>query len=451
MSEATYAVIFHGEILHGFERDQVIANVAKLFRVKLEQAQRMFDASKVVIKAGLNESAAEKYIDVLTNAGAKVRLELEAAPEPVAAAKPKLSVDSAPAAAAPAMTSAGGEGDANTGDTVDSASDAMPNLREVKFQFLGQGGEYFKIWIVNLLLTILTLGVYSAWAKVRNKQYFYGNSQLDGNSFQYTGRPTAILKGRIIGGVFLILYSLSGSFIPVLSVLVTLLLVAFIPWIVVRGLKFNARNSVYRNIRFRFNGTTRDALFPFIAWPVAALVTFGLLSPVAYYKQQRFMVENHAYGSSGFEFHAGWRDYVRMFVTLLIGFFGGMVIAFVLMGLLPPVGLLLMASVYLFAFAYFTVASFNIRFSNSTLREHCFDASMEVKSYALLVLTNTLMMVVTLGLFRPWAMVRVAKYKAEHLSLMADGELDKFIAAHSEDESALGEEVGELFDIDIGI
>jgi uncharacterized membrane protein YjgN (DUF898 family) len=39
------------------------------------------------------------------------------------------------------------------------------------FEFRGTGGEYFRIWIVNLLLTILTLGIYSAWAKVRQLRY----------------------------------------------------------------------------------------------------------------------------------------------------------------------------------------------------------------------------------------------------------------------------------------
>jgi len=36
-----------------------------------------------------------------------------------------------------------------------------------KFVFHGTGREYFKIWIVNLVLTIATLGIYAAWAKVR--------------------------------------------------------------------------------------------------------------------------------------------------------------------------------------------------------------------------------------------------------------------------------------------
>lgn len=44
------------------------------------------------------------------------------------------------------------------------------------FRFTGTARQYFGIWIVNLLLTLLTLGVYAARAKVRTKRYFYGNT-----------------------------------------------------------------------------------------------------------------------------------------------------------------------------------------------------------------------------------------------------------------------------------
>jgi Zn-dependent protease with chaperone function len=50
-----------------------------------------------------------------------------------------------------------------------------------QLRFTGKGSEYFGIWIVNLLLTILTLGFYSPWAKVRRMHYFYRNTQLAGN------------------------------------------------------------------------------------------------------------------------------------------------------------------------------------------------------------------------------------------------------------------------------
>ena len=50
-------------------------------------------------------------------------------------------------------------------------------------RFEGSASEYFKIWIVNTALTIVTLGIFSAWAKVRSKRYFYGNTYIGTESF----------------------------------------------------------------------------------------------------------------------------------------------------------------------------------------------------------------------------------------------------------------------------
>src|SRR6476620_11445195 len=70
--------------------------------------------------------------------------------------------------------------------------------REYQLSFSGTASEYFRIWIVNLALSIATLGIYSAWAKVRRKRYFYSQTSLDGEPFEYTGQPVAILKGRVL-------------------------------------------------------------------------------------------------------------------------------------------------------------------------------------------------------------------------------------------------------------
>ncbi|MDE0480371.1 MAG: DUF898 family protein [Gammaproteobacteria bacterium] len=53
------------------------------------------------------------------------------------------------------------------------------------FTFHGNGSDYFRIWIVNMLFTILTLGIYSAWAKVRSKRYFGGNRLRNNISIEY--------------------------------------------------------------------------------------------------------------------------------------------------------------------------------------------------------------------------------------------------------------------------
>ena len=65
--------------------------------------------------------------------------------------------------------------------------------RVLSFEFRGDGAEYFKIWIVNIFLTLITLGIYSAWATVRNNRYFYGNTFVDGTSFSYLSKPLHIL------------------------------------------------------------------------------------------------------------------------------------------------------------------------------------------------------------------------------------------------------------------
>ncbi len=89
---------------------------------------------------------------------------------------------------------------------------APPQLQQraaaVPLQFTGNAGEYFRIWIVNLCLSVLTLGIYSAWAKVRRKRYFYGSTLLDGSAFEYLGNPVAILKGRVIVVVAFAAYAL---------------------------------------------------------------------------------------------------------------------------------------------------------------------------------------------------------------------------------------------------
>ena len=105
--------------------------------------------------------------------------------------------------------------------------------------FTGNTREYFSIWIVNILLTILTLGVYSAWAKVRNMQYFYGNTMLDGNAFRYTAEPKQILKGRMIAVLLFIAYSVVSTISPMAGAAFFIALMLLVPAMVVMSMSLN--------------------------------------------------------------------------------------------------------------------------------------------------------------------------------------------------------------------
>jgi len=167
-------------------------------------------------------------------------------------------------------------------------------------EFRGNASEYFGIWIVNVVLTILTLGIYSAWAKVRRKRYFYGNTVLDGHSFEYHARPTTILKGRLITVGIIIVFNLIVEFIPLVALVIFVAYLFALPYIINMGLRFNARMTSYRNVRFNFVGNYWGAFIAFILVPLAALLTLGLLIPVMSQMTATYIAKGYRYGTAPF-------------------------------------------------------------------------------------------------------------------------------------------------------
>ena len=185
--------------------------------------------------------------------------------------------------------------------------------------FQGKTSEYFGIWIVNLLLTIVTLGIYSAWAKVRRKKYFYNNTLIDNVGFDYHAKPLSILKGRAIAfALFLV-----AMVHPILQSLVFLLIFLFLPWLIVRGSVFNARNTSHRGLRFDFIGTVSKAVRVFIGLPLLTFFTLGLIVPYVAHEKNQFLMNNHRFGLSQFDMSrvvkGFYKVYAIVFIVPLIG------------------------------------------------------------------------------------------------------------------------------------
>lgn len=141
-----------------------------------------------------------------------------------------------------------------------------------KFIFHGAGREYFKIWLVNLVLTIATLGIYAAWAKVRTRKYFYQSTELNGNRFDYHGDPKAILKGNLLVAGIALTYIVSSVYSPGFASLLLLTVMCLMPFFLVMSLRFHLANSSYRGLRFQFNGSTKTA---YSKLALAILISLG--------------------------------------------------------------------------------------------------------------------------------------------------------------------------------
>ncbi|MDD3517205.1 MAG: YjgN family protein, partial [Chromatiales bacterium] len=391
-----YALEFRGEIIEGLDRAAVKARFGQVFKVTGPALDRLFAGGSVVIKRNLSREDAMRHQAALLRLGVKVYV--TGGPPPVAAAT--AAAKPQPAAAAPAAAVAAPPPAARPAN---EATDDAGGLQTLPFEFTGSGYEFFRIWIVNLLLTVLTLGIYSAWAKVRTNRYFYGSTRLDDSSFEYLAKPIPILKGRLIAVAVLILFGVSDSISPIFGAVIGIAFLFFIPWAVQRSLMFRNRMSAYRNVRCDFAGSYWDAFKVMILWPLAGVLTLGLAMPWAFYKQQRYVIENSRYGSSPFEFSAGASPYYMTFLfTLLIMIVGAVVLGGI-NALLALVGLgsgtavgfspfmliaaLLPLLLYALVFAYFRARLINVKFNHSTLPPNVsFHANFEVLSYMRLVL-----------------------------------------------------------------
>ncbi len=161
MTSRNYKIVFAGKPLPEFDIDTAKSGVQSLFRLSDEKTDQLFSGKRKVLKSGLSYEQALAYQERLAKVGADAELAEIDAPEPeplsVADDQPRDVVQQEPEPLAMVAQ--------EPPNIPQEPAYAEPDdIRQADFQFTGSGKEYFGIWIVNILLTIVTLGIYSAWA-----------------------------------------------------------------------------------------------------------------------------------------------------------------------------------------------------------------------------------------------------------------------------------------------
>jgi uncharacterized membrane protein YjgN (DUF898 family) len=216
------------------------------------------------------------------------------------------------------------------------------------FAFTGTTKEYFKIWIVNVLLTIVTLGIYSVWAKVRTKRYLYKNTLLKGTSFEYHGTPMKILLGYLIALGLVLIYELilpyfiSMLFAEVSAVPIRLgdlqfaieledvesileflgLLILF--WVPVLARMFTARLSSYQSIRFDFKTTWWEAFKVLFVLGLLGVITI-VGYPYFAYRRAEFFVNHSRYGTAPFALAGKLKTFYAIYFKAFLIMLGGLI------------------------------------------------------------------------------------------------------------------------------
>jgi uncharacterized membrane protein YjgN (DUF898 family) len=328
----------------------------------------------------------------------------------------------------------------------------------VRLVFKGNATDYFRLWIVNLCFTLFTLGLFSAWAKVRRKRYFYSHTELAGIPFQYLGAPIPILKGRLIA-VALVAFWWAGSqlFTPktLLGVLCVLLL--FVPWVLVRTAAFNARYSAYRNMTFHFSGSYRGAFGVLLSAAALVVVSCGFAYPWAYVRVRRYFVEHTSFGGVRASYDVRGSQLAGPFYLA----FGGVAAASLLLFASARVsghlqGALADAifwayALYVPAHGFLAARVARVDWRHTWLGPVGFRPTYRAGELVWLYVSNVVAIIATLGLLTPWATVRMHRYRIERLQVVRVDDLRGFVGTRQQAVAATGAEVADVFDFDLSL
>jgi uncharacterized membrane protein YjgN (DUF898 family) len=305
--------------------------------------------------------------------------------------------------------------------------------------FRGSAGGLFGIQVVNVLLTLLTLGVYFFWGKARVRAYLLSGTELESDRFAYHGTGLELLIGFAKGvAIFFIpvallsllpqIYGLPDEVISALSVLLWMAGLLLVPIAMVGARRYRLSRMSWRGIRFSFRGSAREFVGVFVVGTILTSLTLGIYYPVFATRRQAFMISHSYFGSRAFSFDGRGRDLVGPFVVMLLLF-------------LPTLGL----SWFWFAARrqrYFTV---HTRFGATT-----FHSEVTGGRLAWLQISNVLALLLTLGLAWPWTVVRSLDFTFRYVTLR--GPLDVAdIRQDARAASATGEGLAGLLDADFGV
>ena len=340
-------------------------------------------------------------------------------------------------------------------------------------EFTGNATEYFGIWLSNTVLSILTAGIYSAWAKVRRSRYFLGHTIVLGDRLEYHATGVTILKGRLIAVAAIAVYLGTGFVSTLAQTIVAIVLVPIYPWVINRAMRFNARMTSWRNVRFDWHGTYWGVARIYLLWPIVAVLTLGLLAPMAARASREYLANHYALGRERFGATTPLRPYyVALLWTMLLGavllvvVVGPVVVLFFtslpspdggvgsgmnvslwqLAGVAAPVVVLVPTAIC------FQILTRNIIVSALTLGGVAtFRSDLNPLRYLWIVLSNFVVTVLTAFLMHPWAQIRQYRYQAERITVRPTSAMGTFLDTEARSGQAFGEEFGEIQDVGIAI
>jgi uncharacterized membrane protein YjgN (DUF898 family) len=314
--------------------------------------------------------------------------------------------------------------------------------------FHGKGLDLFLITFVNQLLTLVTLGIWHAWAKARVYKYLISHMEFAGHRLRFVASGWQIFKGFlraavVVAGLYLllavggshftaliengeVLWGAAGIFVVYGLFFAGFLVFTEFAWFASR--RFKSHNTSYREIRFWLDDRPSDFLQAMLGWRLAGTLTFILL-PVYYFTRMQRLYSRLRYGDLRFSFDGRLGDY---FVLNLRGF----CLTLITLGIYS---------------GWWLADLQRFRYNHLNLDGSRFSLDIKTGEYISLLAGNFFIILFTLGLGLAWAKVRTQRFFLNRLSLYGPLDLNAVVQRRLDQGNAIGEGLEEFFEMDMGI
>lgn len=381
-----------------------------------------------------------------------------------------------------------------------------PSVRQLPVRFVGTGSEYFRIWIVNLLLTLVTLGLYYPRARQRKLAYFYGHTEIDGRPLAFHAEPRKMTRGFLFVAALFIVYSLASQASPLVANIGPLVIWGLWPVLWRSSLRFRMASTGWMGLRGRFTGSLREAylaFWPFVLPAVAAaliglmgdlgagpatrealplaMLALGLVSvvavPLGLWRMRAYQQAHYAFGAEHSRFNVTPRAVygvllrtaalalgllvlggLGVFALGALGLFGGpggtradvgdVVVTIILTAVL---GLLYSVIAMAILRGYYEASMQNLCWNGTRSANLRTLSRLSARALALLMLRNGVLSVLTGGLYQPFAAVATAKLRLEAVTLLSKLDTDALEAGARQHEEAAGDAMADALGVDMGL
>lgn len=307
--------------------------------------------------------------------------------------------------------------------------------QELPFEFTAENKPFWLFEIRNVLLTIVTFGIYSTWATVKRRNYFAQHTFLEGANFEYTADPMVIFRSRV---VFFLIYAI-WSVIPFVNFLLPLALMVVMPWAIACSISFHAKNTMYRGARFSFVAEKKETYVWAFKTGLVHCLSLGLGLPLVMRMVTGFIVENLSLGGKAFSMEKDLQPFIKLSMGFALRFgaccAGFCVLSYlsasgkasgdpsVIMGALYGLGFFGVIVAGLWALHNTLATTTNLIFGQIRFGGHRLESNEEGADLFWLTISNILLAVCTLGLAAPIVALRTRRYLYDRLKVQANGPL----------------------------